>query len=184
MSLRLLGRRKFWELLLGIDRGLAASARERRCVCGGVLHAANYPRKPRGSPTDLGREHGMRFSLCCAVDGCRRRVTPESVRFLGRRVFFGAVVVLVAGLREGLTSRRLAVLRRLFGVTRSTIERWRRWWREEFQEGKFWRAVRGRFVPALAANALPQALLELFVRDAEHEPLVGLLRFLAPLSAG
>jgi hypothetical protein len=184
VSLRLLGRRKFWELLFGIDRDVAASARERRCVCGGVLHAANFPRKPRGGPTDLGREYGVRFSLCCAVDGCRRRVTPESVRFLGRRVFFGAVVVLVAALREGLTPRRLAVLRRLFGVTRSTIERWRRWWREEFPGGEFWRAVRGRFVPAIAADDLPQALLDRFVRDAQHEPLVGLLRFLVPRGAG
>lgn len=184
MSLRLVCRRKFWELLFGIDRDLAACARERGCVCGGVLHAANFPRKPRGGPTDLGREQQMRFSLCCAVDGCRRRVTSESVRFLGRRVFFGAVVVLVAALRDGPTPRRLAVLRRLFGITRSTLERWRRWWREEFPEGKFWRAVRGRFVPALAADDLPQALLDLFVRDAQHEPLVGLLRFLAPLGAG
>jgi hypothetical protein len=183
VSLRLLCRRKFWGFLFGIDRDVAASARERGCGCGGVLHAANFPRKPRGGPPDLGREHGMRFSLCCAVDGCRRRVTPESVRFLGRRVFLGGVVVLIAALREGLTPRRLAALHRLFGATRSTIERWRRWWHEEFPEGSFWRGVRGRFVPAIAAEDLPQALLDLFVRGAEHEPLVDLLRFLAPLSA-
>ena len=184
MSLRLLGRRKFWELLLEIDRELAASARERGCACGGVLHAANYSRKPRGGPSDLTRMHRARFSLCCAVDGCRRRVTPKSVRFLGRRVYFAGVVVLVAALREGTTRRRQAVLQRLFGVTRSTLERWHAWWRDAFPETAFWRSERGRFVSAIAPENLPQALLDRFVRDAQHEPLLGLLRFLAPLSAG
>ena len=34
-----------------------------------------------------------RFSLCCGRDGCRHRATPPSVRFLGGRVYVGAVVI-------------------------------------------------------------------------------------------
>jgi hypothetical protein len=179
-----LGRRKFWALLLEMDRELARSAREKGCSCGGVLHAANYPRKPRGGPGHLGREHEMRFSLCCAVDGCRRRVTPASVRFLGRRVYVAGVVTLVAALREGTTARRLAVLRRVFGVTRSTVERWRRWWREVFPETSFWRAARRLFVPALAPAELPGVLIERFRGDGERPALIGVLSLIAPISAG
>jgi len=34
--------------------------------------------------------------FCCAVDGCRSRATPPSLRFLGRKVYLAAIVVLVA----------------------------------------------------------------------------------------
>lgn len=102
MSLRGLDPRKLCELLLEIDRDLAAAERGKGCVCGGALHTANFPRKPRGVPGWLGREHVLRFSLCCAQEGCRKRVTAVSTRFLGRRVYV-AVVVLLAGLREDLT---------------------------------------------------------------------------------
>ena len=36
-------------------------------------------------------EKGLNF-YCCAEEDCRRRRTPESVRFLGRRVYAGLVV--------------------------------------------------------------------------------------------
>jgi hypothetical protein len=177
-------RRKFWDLLLEIDHDLAAEARARRCACGGALHAANYPRKPRGGPAGLGREHGVRLSLCCAVDGCRRRTTPESVRFLGRRVFVAGVVVLVAALVEGATGRRLAVLRRLFGVSRLTLARWREWWREVFPATAFWQAERGRFVPPPAAAELPGGLIGRFSALGGRPALIALLSFLAPVGLG
>ena len=64
----------------------------------GMLHSARYPRKPRGGLDDLGPDYATRLSFCCAVDGCRRRTTPPSVRYLGRRVYLGAVVVLVTAM--------------------------------------------------------------------------------------
>ena len=66
----------------------------------GPLHRSDYPRKPRGGPA-LPAEQERRFSLCCAV--CRRRTTPPSVRFLGPKVYYGAVVILAACLAEGVT---------------------------------------------------------------------------------
>ncbi len=40
----------FWQFLFTVDRDLAEKAHEKACPCGGRLHRANYPRKPRGGP--------------------------------------------------------------------------------------------------------------------------------------
>src|SRR5207342_517177 len=94
----------FHQLLLAFDADLADAARAERCgPCGGTLHSACYPRKPRGRPCRLGPEHDRRFSFCCAGDDCRSRATPPSVRFLGRKVYLAAIVVLVAIIRHGVT---------------------------------------------------------------------------------
>lgn len=123
---------------------------------------ARYPRKPRGGLEDLGPAYTTRLSFCCAEDGCRRRVTPPSVRYLGRRVYLDAVVVLITAMRAGLTARRGAQLRAWLGVSVRTVARWRAWWRERFPASPFWREQRGRFVPALAPGELPGTLLDRF----------------------
>ena len=67
--------------------------------CGGPLHRGDYPRKPRGGLSPSAAEaFGRRFSLCCGREGCRRRATPPSVRFLGRRVYVGAVVIVASAI--------------------------------------------------------------------------------------
>ena len=91
----------FWAFLFSIDQDLAEQARQKKCPCGGCLHRANYPRKPRGGGEDLPQEYDFRLSFCCEREGCRKRVTPPSVRFLGRKVYLGAVVILVAAMRQG-----------------------------------------------------------------------------------
>ena len=85
---------KFFALLLRIDHELAAQLRADGCRCGGVLHRADYPRKPRGCPAEIRLDYSSRLSFCCAV--CRRRSTSMSVRFLGRRVYLALAVVLVS----------------------------------------------------------------------------------------
>jgi len=77
---------KYFDLLLKLDEELAAEYRRAGCDCGGVLHSARYDRKPRGGPAGVGPTSGVRFSFCCATEGCRRRATPSSLRFLGRKV--------------------------------------------------------------------------------------------------
>lgn len=174
-----------YAVLLKFDHDLAAEARAARCPCGGVLHSARYPRKPRGGPDELGPEYveyATRLSFCCAVDGCRRRVTPPSVRFLGRRVYLGAIVVLATAMRAGPTARRAAQLREWLGVSGRTLARWRQWWRETFVASPFWRGVKGRFAPPVEPRALPASLLERFVAAHARDRLVALLRFLAPLT--
>lgn len=174
------------DLLLEIDRDLAGTARASGCpACGGTLHRASFWRKPRGAPASLGREHGERFSFCCAEEGCRRRVTPASVRFLGRKVYLGAVVLLVAALRDGATRQRGERLRELLGVSRRTLGRWRRFWRETVPATHFWQAARGRWALPVAEEALPASLLAAFGAVAEPvERVVSVLRFLGPLTTG
>lgn len=175
----------FWSLLLRIDEDLAAQTRAAGCCfCGGLLHRADYARKPRGvNRRLLGAAYERRLSLCCAQDGCRRRHTPPSVRFLGRRVFLGAVVVLATALAQGLTGRRAAVLRAQFGVSVRTLRRWQRWWREEFASSSWWKALRGRFAVPIAAAALPGALLDRCPGADDERRLIAVLRLLAPASA-
>ena len=113
----LLADARFHELLLAFDRDLAAAARAAGCArCGGVLHSARFRRKPRGGPVGLGEVYDQRLSFCCAVDLCRKRTTPPSFRFLGRKVYLGAVVVLVCAMRQGAVAARQ--LSELFGVSR------------------------------------------------------------------
>jgi len=163
---------RLYRVLQQIDEDLAGTAR-------GVLHSACYPRKPRGGPADLGEAYGKRFSFCCAEEGCRHRTTPPSARFLGRKVYLGAVVVLATALRHGPTRWRLRQLRELFGVSVRTLARWRDFWRVAFAQSPFWRGASGRFLPPVAADGLPGALFERFTGA---QPLALLLTFIAPIT--
>jgi hypothetical protein len=173
----------FWLFLFSIDQDLAESRRLQACPCGGRLHRANYPRKPRGGPDDLPEEYGYRLSFCCNRDGCRKRVTPPSVRFLGPKVYLGAVVILVSAMRQGPSPRRVRELSRLFDADRRTIARWQVFWREHFPQTAFWKVERGRLVPAVEILYLPRSLLEAFVRaDHDREGWKHLLCFLSPIT--
>ena len=132
MYAALLADAKFHDLLLAVDRDLADACRTEGCACGGRRHMARYARKARGRPCRLGPEHDQRFSFCCAVDGCRSRATPPSLRFLGRRVYVATIVVLIAILQHGVSDARLERLSQVVSVDRRTIARWRRWWRDTF----------------------------------------------------
>ncbi len=173
-------------VLLRIDQDLAAAARSGGCPCGGRLHSARYPRKPRcGVELEkLDAEYGIRFSFCCEREGCRRRTTPVSVRFLGRRVYIGAVVVLIAALAEGATPTRLRRLARLVGgVSRRTIERWRCWWREEFPRSPTWRERRAWFAVPVRLDRLPATLFECAPGADNATRLVWLLRLVSPITS-
>jgi hypothetical protein len=172
---------KEYLVLQKIDEDLAAMARTRGCSCGGVLHSARYPRKPRGGPEDLDARYGCRLSFCCAVDGCRARTTPASVRFLGRKVYLGAVVVLTTVLRHGSTPERMAQLKALFGVSARTVRRWRGFWQATFVQSEFWLLGRGRFMPVVDEAAIPLPLLERFAGSG-FEQLAALLRWLSPIT--
>ncbi len=170
---------KLWALLVEVDTDLAAQARERGCRhCGGKLHAADYERKPRGGP-----QWDRRFSFCCAAEGCRRRRTPGSVRFLGRRIYAGLIVVLLAAMVHGLTPERVRRIQEKLGIDRRTLERWREWWLSAFTAGSYWKAARARFLPVLSERTLPWSLCARFGSERAGG-LIGLLGFLAPLTTG
>lgn len=172
---------RFYRTLAKFDEDLAAQARAVGCPCGGRLHSARYPRKPRGGPADLGAEYERRLSFCCAEDGCRRRVTPPSVRYLGRRVYLGVVFVLVMAMEHGVTMRRLERLSAHLGLGMRTLRRWRQWWRKEFVATRFWRGARGRFMPPVGERGLPYTLLERF-EGTGARAVLALLSLLGPLS--
>ncbi len=172
---------RFFELLYALDLDLADQARIAGCPCGGRLHQANYLRKPRGGPGGLSPDREQRLSFCCNRDGCRCRKTPPSLRFLGRRVYFGVVVVLVTAMAHGVTPRRVAELRAQLGIDRRTLARWRQWWQQHFPTSPFWREHRARFSPPVSADGLPSTLLDRFSLEGTSDGVVALLRFLAPL---
>jgi hypothetical protein len=173
----------FHDLLLACDRDLAEEARAGRCHCGGALHSATYRRKPKGRLCRLGPEHDKRFSFCCAVDGCRQRATPPSLRFLGRKVYLAATVVLIAIMRHGATNARVRRMNAAIPVDRHTIERWRRWSREAFTATPFWQVARAALMPPVEHDRLPASLIDRFT-GGDADRLIALLRFIAPITGG
>jgi hypothetical protein len=174
---------RLYALLLKFDEDLAAEAKRARCpACGGRLDEGRYPRKPRvAAGVKLPDEYDRRFSYSCATRTCRKRRTPASMRFLGRRVYLGAVVVLATAMQQGTTRWRASQLRAVLGVSLQTLARWREWWAQAFAESTFWKAARAAFSPPVAEAAAPHSLLARFAGDA-LEQLAALLRFLVPLS--
>ena len=187
MYATLLADARFHDLLLACDRDLADLRRAEGCACGGRLHSARFPRQPRGLSKSLrsrlGPEYDQRFSFCCAVDGCRTRETPASLRFLGRKIYLAGIVVLISMMRNGVTTSRMRGIREIVMVDRRTVERWRRWWRDAFTASPFWRIARAAFIPPVDQDRLPAALIERFT-GGDQEQLLGLLRFLGPITGG
>jgi hypothetical protein len=170
-------------LLPRIDDDLAVKTHEAGCpYCSGRLDVADYPRVPRGAANGLEASWDSRRSFCCAVDGCRRRSTPPSVRFLGRKVYAGAVVVLATALQHGPSKKSVTALSSLLGITRRTLVRWRRWWSTAFATSRFWASLRGRFVPVVDEASMPASILSRMLATEDTERLVALLRVLAPMT--
>ena len=180
----LLADASFHKRLRTFDEELCKAARGEGClICSGVLHSARFPRKPRGRPSGLAAEDKRRISFCCAVNGCRKRRTPASLRFLGTKHYLAAAIILVAALRHGMTVARIQSLTELAGIDRRTIERWQVWWRTVVPATPFWQNARAAIMPPVDEALLPRALLGRFTGDAP-ERLIALLRFLAPLTGG
>jgi hypothetical protein len=173
---------KFYQLLTQIDESIAEEVRARGCDCGGVLHSARYPRKPRGLRSALDDAYERRLSFCCARDGCRRRHTPASVRFLGRKVYLGVIVVLITALHHGLSPQRRRRLVEELDVPAQTLGRWRHWWREQFVQTRCWRELGGQLIPPLASDSLPGALLQRLTGATLAERLVQLLILISPVT--
>jgi hypothetical protein len=172
----------FYQLLTRIDESIAEEVSARGCDCGGVLHSARYPRKPRGIRSALDCSYESRLSFCCAQDGCRRRHTPASVRFLGRKVYLGMIVVLITALHHGLTEARRRRLIEELDVPLQTLWRWRHWWREQLLDSRCWKGLAGRFIPPIVTDSLPGSLLERLSGQTLSGRLVQLLVLIAPVT--
>ena len=170
----------FFKFLLCIDQEHAAAVRALGCpCCGGPLHVGDFKRKPRGPLRDP-LVSTIRFSFACGH--CRLRCMPASVRFLGRRVYWGAVVLLATALCSGLSLRRGRQLTQQLSVPVLTLLRWRQWWLSEFTSTAVWQELRGKLLPPLAAAELPAGLLQHVVAVDTPTAMAMILRWLAPLS--
>jgi len=183
MVREVLQRVSLFRLLYRLDVDLSETARARVCpVCGGPLHRGYYRRKPRGGPAGIPDEYSLRLSLCCGRDGCRQRHLPPSCLFLGRRVYWGAVILVVTVLRqqraEGFSARKV---RELFGISRLTLRRWLAFFREEVPASRAWQERRGLLGVVVRADHLPADLFRVFVEAcADPQQAVGrCLSFLA-----
>ena len=172
---------KLLALLVEADEERAARVRDGGCSCGGVLHSARYPRKPRGIPPELRQVEYRRHSFCCNLEGCRIRHTPQSVFYLGRRVYIGAMLLLGTAMRCAVSSRALRTLCEVLGVPRSTLDRWRTWWNRDLLVTPFWTVAASMFMPPLT-EILPASLLARFNATDAATQLFQALRFVAPLS--
>jgi hypothetical protein len=185
MYLSVLRDSRLYAFLMDVDRDLASQARQSGCrFCGAALHSACYLRKPRGLPAgiDPGPAYPIRFSFCCSAEGCRRRHTPPSVRFLGPKVYLGVMVVLLTAMRQGPTPRSARTLGAIFGADRRTLGRWRVWWQTVFPKTGSWRRMKARFLPPVAEPDLPRSLVGRFRGDTLLERIVRVLKFLSGAS--
>jgi len=156
----------FFQSLRTIDFELFQATKSKPCsLCGGRMDTSHFPRKPRGA----GELESKRFSLCCRKEGCRHRVTPPSLRFLGRKIYSAWVVILaIEYCRDlGLGGQ----------ISRQTIARWKSFWRAQLAEShSFMRWARGLLPPGTPISSLPSACLRALGLPAQ-ESWVAILRF-------
>lgn len=178
---------EFFAKLVEFDARVARAVAARRCPhCGGPLHRGDYERKPRGGLIGpAGEAFSRRFSLCCGRRGCRKRATPPSLRFLGRRVYLEAVVVLASS--TAVVTRFLKEVGTATGVPVRTLRRWLGWWSAAFPTTATWLELRARFVPPPPTESeLPKSLLERLVAGpppaSTMEALLLAARQLGPLT--
>jgi len=173
--------RRFFRLQQEIDLDECRRVQALGCPdCGGPLDRNDHARKPRGLLFQHFDSNPRRLNLCCRH--CRAHNMPESVVYLGRRVYLGVVLALASILVCGLTPRRLARVQADLGVSAQTVRRWRRWWQTGFVESRLWAQRQGWFLPALDVLDLPNDLVGRFVRRQGVSRLLALLRFLSPLT--
>lgn len=183
MLSELLQKVSLFYLLHCIDADLAKQQQQERCPhCGGPLHQANYQRQAWGKPGSIPDEYLIRHSLCCGREGCRHRTLPPSCIYLGRKVYWAGIVLVVMALRqrrpEGASARQIMDQ---FGISRKTLLRWMAYFREVFPHTAQWQCLRGRLSALVRDDELPGSLLEYFLSQAPgaEQGLVKCLRFLA-----
>lgn len=182
MSHKCVSRRQL-EFGLRVDREIAEAHRGLGCqLCGeGRLHRSDFVRKPLGLASKQEQDDPLRtrLSFCCDRKACRRRTTPPSVRFLGRRQYVAPLVVLLTAM---VSSRRIRQLCQELEIDCRTLKRWRRWWSEEYSRGRHWRALRACFADP-PRDGLPRSLL-MMLGGLRPRPIRTLLRALGPVTGG
>ncbi len=174
---------RFHNSLFDLDRLIAEQVRHEQCrFCHGNLHQSHFPRKPRGVPEDTVPDYFIRFSYCCGTEGCRKRLTPPSMRFLSRKVYSSVVIILIFLLKPETDDSRIETINVLLGTTLSveTLRRWRHFWIKDMPQTQTWKRLP---IHQSHSQALPVSLLALFEKSAKQALIMG-LKLILPLSAG
>jgi hypothetical protein len=172
---------KFLAGLGEVDAAYARQVREAGCEhCGGALDRADYPRKARGELGEAAGAYERRCSFCCRQDGCRKRATPLSLRFLGRKVYVAVWVVVASVAGQSTKLRGRGRPRRVHGVPTRTVLRWLGWWQAVFALGSFWSEAKAFFARPVEIGRLPASLRERF--GCGPAGLEKMLRFIAPIT--
>ena len=174
--------REFFKLLVELDEAVTHRVAAVGCpVCNGPLHRGDYDRKPRGGLiAPAGEAFARRFSLCCGREGCRKRATPPSVRFLGRRVYLGAVVILASIV--ALALRSAGAIRRRTGVPARTTRRWLGWWQGPFLHTGVFVSICARLI-GVDVGRVPASIIDR-LQGTGTERVRRMLEWLSPLTTG
>jgi len=174
--------REFFVMLEQADERIVQQAIAEGCaVCGGPLHHADFARKPRGALiAPEGEELVKRFSLCCGREGCRKRLTPPSLRFLGRRVYLGVVVIVASFVAQALATAH--TIRQKTGVPALTVRRWLDWWGSTFIDTEVFVAIRARLI-GVDESKLPASIVARLPGTPEQQVRT-MLELLWPLTTG
>jgi hypothetical protein len=172
----------FLQGLAQFDAACAARVQAAGCrSCGGLLDRAPYPRKPRGELGEAADAYSTRMSFCCRCEGCRRRATPPSLRFMGRKVYIAVLVIVASAAGRTMSLSGPGLPKRVHDVPVRTVRRWLSWWEGLFALGAFWAEAKGFFATPVAEGDLPTSLLER-LGGATTVALEKMLRFLAPIT--
>lgn len=172
---------KLLAALGAVDAECAERIHEAGCShCQGPVDRADYPRKPRGELGEAAGSYERRCSFCCRVDGCRKRATPPSLRFFGRKVYVAVLVVVASARARSMRLTGRGSPQQVRGVPRRTVRRWLDWWQTVFALGAFWLEAKGFFATPVDVEGLPASLLERF--SCGRVGLEKLLRFTAPIT--
>jgi hypothetical protein len=86
------------------------------------------------------------------------------MRFLGRKVYAGLIVVFGSAMMNGLNPERVRRIREVLKISTSTLKRWRKWWLDSFVRSSFWKAMRA----TETGNTSPRIYVQ--QTEARHEP--------------
>jgi hypothetical protein len=103
------------------------------------------------------------------------------VLYLGRRFYWGSVVLLVTAAAQGLERCTINELTNRYGVARRTVKRWVEFFRVAFPSSRAWQRLRGHLSATVDNDLLPRSLLEwLFdARGSSVDSLTDALRLIA-----
>lgn len=165
----IISNKSFFFFLLKIDQDICTLMKIKGCIfCGDKLDQSDFFRSSGfGIPKDCESECLRRHSLCCRKDGCRKRLTTPSVRFLPYKCYLTTIIILISTMSNGINGKRLLSLKAQLGVHRETLRKWQTWWQETFCQSPYWKVQKGRF-QGIDDKGMPSTLLEQFKKNHDN----------------